>query len=308
MKRWQADLVLVGIALIWGATFVMVKNALTSVGPATFIAWRFVAATLTLLVIFHRRMRGLRPDELRAGILLGLWLGTGYVLQTTGLQHTTTGKTGFITGMNVVIVPILSAMLFGKPPGWKATAGTLVAVIGMGLLSLDANLRVQSGDLWVLGGAVAFALHIVSVSEFAAHHDPIRVAIVQLGAGAILVTGAAFVFEIPSLILPAATWEAIVFTGVVATALVFSTQIAVQRFTTSTHAALILSLESPFAAFFGWWWASEWLGSRELLGCALIMVGIVIAELSGRAHAGSEEIAPTLAADPAAESKISPNV
>ena len=282
MKRWQADLVLVGIALIWGATFVMVKNALDTVGPVTFIAWRFVAATVTLLVIFHRRMRGLLPAEIRAGILLGLWLGTGYVLQTTGLQHTTTGETGFITGMNVVIVPILSAVFFRKPPGWKTAAGILVATVGLGLLSLDASLQVQPGDLWVLGGAVAFALHIVSVSEFAARHDPVRVAVVQLGAGAVLITGAAFVFETPSLQLPVLTWEVILFTGVVATALVFSTQIAVQRFTTSTHAALILSLESPFAAIFGWWWASERLGSKELVGCALIMAGIIIAELSGR--------------------------
>jgi len=97
-----------------------------------------------------------------------------------------------------------------------------------------------------------------------------------------LITGAAFVFEAPSLRLPVLTWETILFTGVVATALVFTTQIAVQRFTTSTHAALILSLESPFAALFGWWWASEQLGPQELVGCGLIMVGIVIAELNGR--------------------------
>ena len=308
MKRWQADLILVGIALIWGATFVMVKNALDSVGPVTFIAWRFIAATLTLLAIFHRRMRGLLPGEIRAGILLGLWLGTGYVLQTTGLQSTTTGKTGFITGMNVVIVPILSAVFFRKPPGWKSAAGTLIAVVGMGLLSLDANLKIQPGDLWVLGGAVAFALHIVSVSEFAAKQDPIRIAIVQLGAGAIFITGAAFVFETPSLHLPVSTWEAILFTGVVATALVFSTQIAVQRFTTSTHAALILSLESPFAAFFGWWWASEQLGTQELLGCALIMAGIVIAELSGRSSSEQMLNRETKMMETATGSQVSPDV
>lgn len=282
MARWQADLVLVGIALIWGATFVMVKNALANVGPATFIAWRFVVATLVLLVLFARRMRGLQRVEIGVGIMLGVWLGLGYVLQTTGLQTTTTGKTGFITGMNVVIVPILSAIFFRKLPGWKTMLGILVAVAGMGFLSLDANLRLQPGDLWVLGGAVAYALHILSVSEFAASHDPVRVAIIQLAAGAVLTAGAAFIFEEPSLSLPISTWGAILFTGVVATALVFSTQIAVQRYTTSTHAALILSLESPFAALFGWLLAGEVLGSRELLGCALIMAGIVTAELTGR--------------------------
>jgi drug/metabolite transporter (DMT)-like permease len=278
MPRWQADFALGIITLIWGGTFVMVKAALDAVGPATFIAFRFGIATLALLLIFRRRLMGISRKEIQAGSLIGLCLGAGYILQTIGLQYTTTGKTGFITGLTVVIVPILAAMLFRKPPGWAAVVGILVATVGLGFLTLDENLRVQPGDLWVLGGVIGFAFQIVAISHFAPKYDPIRLAVAQTAAAAVLATIAGCLFETPSAQLPLDTWGAIVFTGLIATALVFSVQTTVQSFTTPTHTALIFSLEPVFAAFFGWWWANETLGWKELIGCGLILAGILIAE------------------------------
>lgn len=292
MKRWQADLVFVGIALIWGGTFVMVKNALGAVGPATFIGLRFVVASLVMAVLFGRRMLSVSRREVRWGILVGVWLGLGFTLQTTGLQTTTTGKTGFITGLSVVIVPVAAAVLFRKLPGRGQVAGILAATVGLALLTLGDDLSLQTGDLWVLGGAVCFAMHILSVSRVPHDYDAVRVAVVQIVTASLMVMGVAFVFESPTLSLPAETWRAIVFMGAVATALVFGVQVAVQRYTTETHAALIFSLESPFAAFFGWWWAREMLSPRELAGCALIMAGIVIAEVaSGSAETSRQESA-----------------
>ena len=132
------------------------------------------------------------------------------------------------------------------------------------------------------GCAFAFALHIVTVARFSPRHDPIRLSLVQIAAVAPIATGAAFAFETPRLDLPAATWGAIAFTGVTATALAFGIQVAVQRYTTSTHTALLFSLEPVFAALFGWWLAGESLGPKELVGCALILAGMLVAELGDR--------------------------
>jgi len=280
MKRSTADLILAGISLIWGMTFVMVKNALGAVGPATFIAWRFVVASLALIAIFSGRIREITRAEIAAGALLGLALGSGYLFQTVGLQFTSTGKAGFITGLSVVIVPLLAAILLRKPPGWLTILGVAAATVGLGMLSLNEDLRPQPGDLWVLAGAVGFALHIVGVSHFAPKVDPVRLALVQMIGVAAVGTALAFVIEVPTLRLPFIAWGAILFTGVLATALVFTLQTHVQRFTTSTHTALIFALEPIFAAFFGWLWAGEMLGPKELIGSALILAGIVVSELS----------------------------
>ncbi len=281
MKRWQADLTLGLIALIWGSTFVVVQNALDAVGPLTFVALRFSLASVFLVALFFRRAQRVTRAELRAGGLIGVWLAGGYVFQTIGLQMTTTAKAGFITGLSVVIVPVLATVLLRRPPGRGAVAGIIAATVGLACLTLNKNLRVETGDLWVLACAFAFALHIVSVAYFSPRYDSMRLSIVQIGAVAILATGAGFAYETPSLDLPAKTWGAIAFTGVLATALVFSLQVYVQRFTTPTHTALLFSLEPVFAAFFGWWWAGEILGLREMVGCGLILAGMIVAELGG---------------------------
>lgn len=279
MSKWQADACLFIIALIWGSTFVMVQNALDTVGPMTFVAWRFIVASLLLAALFRRRIRALSRSEVVAGSVIGVWLGVGYMLQTIGLQFTTTGKAGFITGLSVVLVPVLAAILLRHAPGRWVQVGVVAATAGLAFLSLDSSFRFAEGDLWILGCAVAFALQIISVSHFAPSYDAIRLALVQIAAVAVLATGAAFVWETPSVQLPVETWSAIVFTGAIATALVFSLQTHAQRFTTPTHTALLFSLEPVFAAIFGWWLAGEILGPKEFLGCGLILFGMIVAEL-----------------------------
>ena len=290
MPRWQADLALGIIALIWGSTFVLVKNALDTVGPLTFVGLRFALAAAFLTLFFSRRARDLARADWQVGALLGILLALGYVFQTIGLQTTTSAKAGFITGMSVVIVPIMATLL-RRPPGRWAVAGIAVATIGLALLTLNADLSVQSGDLWVLACAVAFALHIVVIARYSQRHDPVRLTLAQLVIVALFATVAAFVFETPRLNLPVKTWAALAFMGVVATALVFSVQVYVQRFTTPTHTALLFSLEPVFAALFGWWWAGEQLGARALLGCGLILLGMIVAELGDGAEPQPQPVA-----------------
>ncbi len=290
MQRWQADLTLAGVTLIWGSTFVVVQNALDAVSPLTFVAWRFILAAVVLGGLFHRRMRALTRADVLAGGWLGLFLAGGYIFQTIGLQTTSSAKAAFITGLSVVMVPVLATFWLRKPPGRAPVVGIVLATAGLAALTLDRKLSVQRGDLWVLACALMFALHIVGVSHFSPRHDTIRLTVVQIGVVAVLGTASAFVFERPTLAISADGWAAIAFTGVVATALVFSLQVHVQRFTTPTHTALLFSLEPVFAAFFGWWLAGEVLGPREWIGCGLILGGMLVAELGG----GGEEEADRL--------------
>jgi drug/metabolite transporter (DMT)-like permease len=273
---------LIAITLIWGSTFVMVKEALDAVGPLTFVALRFWLAAAVLAVAFAPRLAALSRAELRAGALTGLALGAGYIFQTVGLQFTSSSKAGFITGLNVVIVPLVAAPLLGEKPRPAAAAGTLVAAVGLALLSLDARLRVQPGDLWILACAFAFAFHIVGNGAYATRHDPLRLALVQLGTVALIATGAALTLERPSLALPADTWFAIVFTGLVATALVFSLQLVAQQNVSAAQTALIFVLEPVFAALFGWLLAGEVLTGAQWAGSLLILAGMVASEVRGR--------------------------
>lgn len=289
MKPWQADLILGIVALIWGSTFVLVQNALDTVEPITFVAWRFMMASALLIGLFHRRLRLITRQEMLSGGLIGIWLFAGYSFQTIGLQSTTTAKAGFITGLSVVIVPVLATILLRRPPGYWAVVGIAAATLGLARLSLNKDLSVEPGDLRVMACALMFALHIVMVAHFSPHHDSIRLSVAQIVAVACMATAAAFTFETPHVDLPIEIWGAIAFTGVVATALVFSLQMYVQRFTTPTHTALLFSLEPVFAAFFGWWWASEHLGEKELVGCGLILAGMIVAELGDQHETGVEQ-------------------
>jgi drug/metabolite transporter (DMT)-like permease len=289
MKRWQADLTLGIVALIWGSTFVVVQNALDAVGPLTFVAFRFMVALAFLAVLFHRRIRQITRQDILSGGLIGIWLALGYIFQTVGLQSTTTAKAGFITGLSVVIVPVLATVLLRRPPGRGPVIGIIAATLGLGLLTLNRDLSVQSGDLWVLGCAFAFAMHITSVAYFSPRHDSIRLSLAQIAAVAVLGLGTAVGFETPTLDLPVRAWGAILFTGALATALAYGLQVHVQRFTTPTHTALLFSLEPVFAAFFGWWWNHEELGVKALIGCGLILTGMIVAELGDHRETESSD-------------------
>lgn len=278
--RLWADLSLLGVTAVWGATFVMVKEAMASAGPLTFVALRFALASAVLApLLASSRTRPSRP-VLLGGAAAGLFQFSGYVLQTAGLQFTTASKAGFITGLAVVIVPLLAAMVLRRPPARPTLVGVVLATVGLGLLSLEGNLTVERGDLLVLGCAVSFALHILAVGHFAPKADVLGLTFSQIAAAAVFTTVGAALFEQPTsgqlrAILPAAA-----FTGLFATVAAFYLQTQAQRFTTPTHTALIFSMEPVFAALFGYLLAGDRLGWRALVGCGLILAGMLVAQLA----------------------------
>lgn len=279
-RAYLADLGLVGVTVIWGSTFVVVKNALDGIGPFEFVFFRFLIGFLTLLALFHGRLRSFGRTEWRAGGVIGVFLFLGYALQTTGLQFTTASQAGFITGLSVIMVPVIAFLTLRQGIGPGVAIGLALAPIGLWLLSFSGDAsRFGLGDLLVLGCAVAFAAHIVSISAYAPRYDPVGLSIVQIGVVALLAGLCALLFERPLVVPPAAAASGAAYTGLLATAVVLGIQNSVQRYTTPVHTALIFSLEPVFAALFAFLVDGEVLGPRGILGGAIILVGMIVAEI-----------------------------
>jgi drug/metabolite transporter (DMT)-like permease len=280
MKRQlQADLALLAVTVIWGSTFVITKNALAQVAPFTFLAVRFGLATLIVGAIFAPRLVAAPRRELAAGTLVGAFLFAGYAFQTVGLQYTTAAKSGFITGLAVVIVPFAALLVLRQRPGRGAMAGVLLATAGLALLTLRGDLTLAYGDLITLGCAFAFALQIVFVGRFAPRSAAVNLTAAQLATVAVASVACALAAEQPTLYLPAEVWAAAVFLALAGTAFALIVQSMAQRFTSATHTALIFAAEPVFALLFAVLLAGERLGARELLGCALMLAGMLVAEL-----------------------------
>lgn len=282
-RQIWADFALLLVALIWGSTFVMVKEATAAYPVFPFLALRFGLATVGLLAIGGGKLRTLGWRSVGAGALIGLFLFGGYAFQTLGLRYTSASKAGFITGLSVAIVPLFSAAILRQRPKSQAAIGVCLAVTGLALLSLTDALHFDRGDLLVLACAVSFALHIIAVSAFAPHADPIALTIVQVAVVALLSSAVGWgmallssdVWPLPT----ASVWGAAAFTGVLATAVAFGVQTAMQRFTTPTHTALIFAAEPVFAAVFGVFLAGDVLTTRGLVGGLLIILGTITSEL-----------------------------
>lgn len=287
MRRLKADMALVVVTAIWGSTFVVVKNALDVVGPLVFVAARFWVAggALAGLLLLQRKIASrpipIQARALQAGAFTGVFLTLGYVPQTIGLQTTEAAKAAFITGLSVVLVPLFAATLLRKPPTRAATVGVLMATVGLGFLTLNLKQRLTlaPGDLWVLLCAIGFAAHITSTARFAPHYDVLPFTAMQLLTTAALSTIAALLFERHALLPPVPALPAIVYMALIATAFVFGVQTWGQRHTTPTHTALIFALEPVFAALFAVAFAGEILEAREWFGGALILLGMIVAEV-----------------------------
>lgn len=287
MQRWQADLWLVLITVIWGCTFVLAKNTLDLVDPILFVSVRFWVAGVVMIPLLIGLRRRQNRAMWRDGILAGVLLGTAYIAQTIGLDLTTPGKAAFITGLNAAMVPMLSPFLLRAFPSRATWVGVALATAGLAVMTLSESLTAQAGDLWVLACALLFALHIVAVAKFGAKHDPLAFAMTQFFSAAVIATVGTLVFEGVTL-PPVETYPTLIFFGIVATAFCFAVYTWVQPFTTATHAALIYALEPVAAAIFGIIVMGTGLTGREWLGGAIMLTGVVVAELGG--HFGKREV------------------
>jgi drug/metabolite transporter (DMT)-like permease len=277
MPRARAIVVLVAVTGVWGVTFVQVKEAVALYPLFAFLALRFAIASCALAPQGLRRMRALDGGGVRAGVLAGSLVGAGYVLVTAGLQRTSVSSAGFVSGLYVVLTPLIAFAFFRVRIGVVTWTGVGVATLGLALLSgVQAGSVV--GDLFVLAGAVVYSLQIVLMERYAPRYDAIAFTLVEmLAAFAGLATLAVVLGEVR---LPHGwtVWGALMVTGIFASALGYLAQTWAQRRATATQTALAFTLEPVWTAFFGFTLAGDRLGAVAWFGAVLIMVGISIAE------------------------------
>ncbi len=278
-KQLKADLALLFVTVGWGASFILTKNALADLPTFNFLAIRFLIAFALSIVLFAGRLKNLNRKTLISSAIVGTILFTGYALQTIGLHFTTTSKSAFITGFSVVLVPLITAMFLKKRPETPAVAGSAMALLGLGLLTLDGSLTINSGDLLTLIAAIAFALHIIAVGHYTAGCDSLMLGIFQIGVVGILSLITSFIVETP--IIPGAgpVWINVLLLSIFCTAGAFIVQSIAQQYTTATHTALIYSGEPVFAAIFGYLMIGDVLTHQGFVGAALILGGMLAAEL-----------------------------
>lgn len=289
--RLKADLSLGLVAFIWGATFVVVQGALNDASSLVFVSLRMWLATVLLLAFAGRRGELRARGLARAGVCVGFFLWAGFVLQTAGLLFTTPAKSAFITSMYVVFVPLFQVVFFRRRLSAGIGIGAGAAFLGLYFLTMPAGqLSFGIGDLLTLGCAVAFAGHIISVGRFAPKFSAGALAVWQVGACMVFsffAVPAAHFLGLEPLRLTV-NWRVVVallITGALGTALAFFIQTWAQRFTTSAHTAILFSLEPVFAALASYVVVGEILTPRGWLGAALILAGILLAELWGGAEA-----------------------
>jgi len=280
-RRTQADLVLAVVCFIWGSTFIIVKQAVADISILLFLTLRFSIAALLLALLFGmRKNRAPLGKSLRGGITAGVFLFTGYVVQTFGLRYTSAAKTGFITGLYIPLVPILGALFYRKKPRLSEALGIVLAFAGTALMTVPKDiLSIGRGDILVACSTVAYALHILVLARYTKTADVGWLAVVQIATAAML-GWLTFWWAAPVEVRwTGAVWIALAVTSVLATAFAFSALTWAQKYTTATHTALILSLEPVFAWLASYVAAGEVLTGRGIAGAALILGGIVLAEL-----------------------------
>lgn len=267
------------VTAIWGLTFTVVKQALTTVPPLEFLAIRCTLSALILGIAWHKSVRRAPRRALAAGGLVGLALAAGYGFQTIGLLTTEATKSGFITGLYVVFTPIIWAVIVRRTPRANAIVGVVFATVGLFLLSATLSpFAISGGDLLTLACAISFGFQIALLGHFAANHDHRMLAVTQLAVVALV-----FLFLAPfgRLVMPTSpqVWFAIALTAIGATAFGIAVQSWVQTRISPTQTAVVFTLEPVFAGLFGFILLGERMSTRGWLGAALILGGIVLVSL-----------------------------
>ena len=290
----KGSLALAAAAFVWGMAFSAQSNAMRYVQPFTFV---FLRSTITSLILFaaaplFRRLSGGAGNDappmrehIRPGIIIGLFLVLATILQQVGLVYTTPAKSGFVTALYMIIVPLLG-LFVGRRVRPLLWLGLGMSLAGMALLCIGDDLSVNIGDLYTLGCAFMFSFQILAVAHYAPKLDVLKLSALQFATAAVVSGVAAFAFETPRVEGMLACWTSILYVAVCSGAIGYTLQMVGQKYADPTLASLLMCLESVFAALGGWVLLGQALSARELIGCALMLAASVIAQLPERAGAG----------------------
>ncbi|WP_346867373.1 MULTISPECIES: DMT family transporter [unclassified Clostridium] len=301
----KANILLLLTAAIWGLAFVAQKVGAEHVGAFTYNGIRFALGGISLipLILFLNKKKGenekTQNDDrdslkltVKAGIIAGCALFIATSLQQMGVMGTTAGKAGFITGLYMVIVPILG--LFLKQKVNKSTwIGIVIAIIGLYLLSINEDFSISNGDLLVLIGSVGWAIHILLIDNFTKKIDPLKLSSVQFATCSILSLVMAIIFEDINMVGISGAMVSILYGGLLSVGVAYTLQVVAQKNAKPSHAAILLSMESVFGALGGAMFLGERIGARGLVGCILIFIAIIISQLKP-SEKGSKDMAENI--------------
>lgn len=286
----RADLLLITASAIWGVSFVVVKDALASASPLLFLAVRFAIATLVLVPLANLRT-GFSKGELRAGAILTVLLATGFATQAYGLQFTTPARSAFIVALSSVLAPLVALFLLKHRTGWLVLVALGVALVGIYFLTAPDAGGLNRGDMWTLLTAVVFGGHIVAVGEFSRRFSAERLVWLQL-------LGTAVATLLVAVLIEPIRWQwslglagALLFLGIMSTAVALVWQFRAQRVMSSARASLIFCCEPVFAALTSWLFWGEQFTRSQAMGAAFIVGGMVLAVIG---EARAEAVPPTM--------------
>ncbi|SNX52940.1 DMT family transporter [Thermoanaerobacterium sp. RBIITD] len=281
-KQIKSDLLLIFVTIIWGSTFVIVKNATRIIPVYNFLFLRFSIAFIVLAILYHKKFREIDRRTFLVSVIVGIMLFSGYAFQTMGLKYTTASKSGFISGFNVVLVPILEAFLIKMKLSKTSWISVLLALAGLSLITANLDLTINYGDFLTFLCAIAFAFQIVLIAKYAPSVDTVLFAMIQIGIVAVLSGIFSFILEKPTIPISGSVWFALILTGIFATAFALAVQNTMQANTSATHAAIIFSFEPVFSALTAFIVAGEVMTLRVILGGILMFFSMILSEMPAR--------------------------
>jgi drug/metabolite transporter (DMT)-like permease len=289
MKRnYWAAIALLSVAVVWGAAFVLMKDAIERQPLYDFLAVRFTLATLIMIAVRPQVLKAIDRDLLKKGVILGLLLSGGYITQTIGLSMTTAAITGFITGLYVVLTPILGWLLLGQKAGGKVIWGVILATIGLALISIT-GVNIEPGQLWVMMCALLFAAHIVGLGAWSKGLNTYALTVVQLGVTAVVswIGALGDGVQMPG---DFDGWFAIIFTAVFSTAVAFFVQTWAQSHMDASRVAIIFTSEVVFAAAISVAVGQEVLELKTILGGLIMIAAMLLVEWPSRKQRSADII------------------
>ena len=279
-SRTRAELYLLSLTIIWGSTFVLTKFILESASPFVYVAIRFFVASLLLGALFFRRLRTITKDGVAKGLILGVLLFFGFMLQTIGMKFTTASKSAFITGLMVVFTPIFQLIIERKAPKIGNIVGVVLVAIGLYLLTSPKGSEFNIGDALTLVCAVLFSIYTVYLGVYGKDHDPAHLTFIQFASTAILAAAAIPFLETAHLSLTFNFLLNLAYLAVMPTVVALYLMAKYQKYTTPTRSAIIYSMEPPIAAIFAFFIIGEQVGMIGAIGGMLILSGLLVSELS----------------------------
>ncbi len=277
-----ADLLLFSVTIFWGSTFIIVKKSIEIMPTFAFLSLRFWLASVILITLFFTKLKKLDTKILRDGTLLGVMLFLSYAFQTVALEYSKASVVGFLTGLNVVMVPVMSALIIKKPPRIYSQIGVFLALIGVFMMSLKGErLYLSLGDSLAIICAFFVSVHILMTDRFSRKYDTYLLTTVEITVLAILSTITSLIKE-PYLIpyhFNNYLIASLIITSVFATVYAFVIQTTMQQYTTPTKTALIFTMEPVMSAVFGYALGGEVLTITGYIGSLIIFTGLIVAEL-----------------------------